>query len=320
MIHLIPARLGNCMSSVALLKTRSYVIGLARSCYGSLRMFVAASTAVYVTIFWRRHARRASRHNLPGSLTVTMTSFPPRYRTLALTLKSLLSQSLRPDRVCLWLAPADVDSLPENVLHLRAHGLTIRACEDFRAFKKIIPAIEAYANDFLVVADDDVYYPRHWLRELVAAYRPGSKEIVCTRAHRIRLTEQGLPLPYLQWNGEIPAGEGSELIFPTGTGGVLYEPGIFHPHVTRVEIFRNLCPSSDDIWLYWMASLNGARFRKVGPQRRFLSWVGSQRVTLCSKNCAPTSGQGITPNDEQIANMISHYGFPHARAVQTPPV
>jgi hypothetical protein len=83
---------------------------------------------------------------------------------------------------------------------------------------------------------------------------------------------------------------------------VLYEPGIFHADVTRSDIFLDLCPTGDDVWLYWMAALNGARFRKVGPKRREINWADSQRVSLFAVN--------RTANDEQIAKMMTRYGLP----------
>jgi hypothetical protein len=117
-----------------------------------------------------------------------------------------------------------------------------------------------------------------------------------------------LPLPYSQWEGSVAEGEPSRLTFPTGNGGVLYEPGIFHSDVTRAEIFRDLCPTADDIWLYWMAALNGARFRKIGPQRRIITWASSQQVALYKTN--------HIANDTQIVNMITRYGFPGAPMVE----
>jgi hypothetical protein len=268
------------------------------------KVSIALATAGYVNLSWRRHRSQATSHNLPGRLTVTLTSYPPRYPTLALTLKSLLAQSLRPDRLYLWIAEADLASLPENVTRLQTDGLAIHVCEDLRSYKKIIPALASGNDDFLVTADDDIYYPRHWLRDIVGAYRADHKEVICYRAHRIRLDAQGMPMPYLQWQGEVAAGEDTRLLFPTSGGGALYAPGIFHADVTRAEIFRDVCPTADDVWLYWMAALNGARFRRVGPRWRMIEWANSQRVALQDIN--------YIANDQQIANMVALYGFPRA--------
>ena len=54
--------------------------------------------------WWRRSRRPGRPHGLPVPLIISLTSFPARYDTLHLTLKSLMGQSVRPDRVILWLA------------------------------------------------------------------------------------------------------------------------------------------------------------------------------------------------------------------------
>ncbi len=266
---------------------------------------VSLATAAYVARTWQRDRKRAQPHALPRSLTVSLTSYPPRFPTLALTLESLLAQSVAPDRIELWIADGDYAAIPDSVARLQLFGITIRTCEDLRSYKKLIPALKLRSDALIVIADDDVYYPRDWLRTLTNAYRPGRREVICTRAHRIRVGADALPLPYAQWDFVVNAADPSPLLFPTGIGGVLYEPEIFHPDVTRSEIFAELCPVADDVWFYWMAACNGARFRVIGPPRRCVTWLRSQRIALARVN--------HTGNDAQIRNMIERYGFP-ARA------
>jgi hypothetical protein len=215
--------------------------------------------------------------------------------------------------VDLWIAEPDLASLPGDVTRLQDHGLSIHSCADLRSYKKIIPALVLGAADFLVIADDDVFYPRLWLERITRSRHLGRNEVVCGRAHRITLDQQGRPLPYPVWESEIPEGAGSSLVFPTGIGGVLYEPGMFHPDVTRIDLFQTLCPDSDDLWLYWMAMMKGATFRKVGPQTRPVTWHRSQEVGLFLSNAAKRTG-----NDRQLSNMMEHYGFSAAGGGTTP--
>ena len=119
----------------------------------------------------------------------------------------------------------------------------------------------------------------------------------------IELDGDGLPLPYAHWHYELKAAEESWRIFPTGVGGVLYPPGIFHPDVLDRGLQGALCPTADDLWLYWMARRNGATFRKVGRYWTSL-WPGSQAASLHHINVM----QG--GNDRQIANLIARFGFP----------
>lgn len=253
--------------------------------------------------WWAR--RLQTRRDAANPVVLTVTSYPPRFPTLALTLKSLLLQSLRPQQTILWVAHDDAAKLPASVLALQKDGLTIRTTADTRSYKKIIPAIEAFPQASLVIADDDTYYWPRWLEELVTAAVPGAHEVICHRAHRIILGADGLPRPYGEWEEETAEKGPSRLLFPTGIGGVLYPPGIFAADVTRQDLFTQYCPQADDIWLFWMSSLSGARFRRVGAPRNFITWLSSQQVGLLQSNVLNTDG-----NDRQIARMIEVYGFP----------
>src|SRR5690554_4678603 len=100
-----------------------------------LRPFWYALTDVacraLVAIRWHlRQILPGRHHGLPERVVVTLTSYPARYATLALTLKSLLTQSVRPDNVILWIAHDDAHSLPSSVTALRNDGLQIRYCDD----------------------------------------------------------------------------------------------------------------------------------------------------------------------------------------------
>jgi len=266
------------------------------------RDIAGALLRLWVTFQWRRR-RAGDAHTLPAPLIVSLTSYPARFPTLALTLKCLLSQSIRPDVVLLWIARTDLDRLPPDVVALTADGLIIRPTADLRSFKKIVPALKAYPDAFIAIADDDVFYHRTWLAQLLDGYVSGRREIPCHRAHLIGLTDKGAPLPYLRWRHDARSSKISALTFATGVGGALYPPGSLHRDTVRQDLFMALCPASDDAWLFWMARLSGWRFRKVGGRKTFIPWPGTQRVALQHEN----AGGG---NDAQIAALVAHYGFP----------
>jgi len=254
---------------------------------------------------WKdRNTLQRLPHGLPSRLIVNLTSHPPRYPTLLLTLKCLLTQTVRADRVMLWIASADMATLPEPVLQLVKHGLTIRACEDRLSYNKIVHAIEAFPKAFLVVADDDVYYPPNWLETLVGAFDPGKWEVICHRARAITRDDQGGVRPYLQWNEEIADTAPSALVFPTaGVSGALYRPGILHKDVTRQDLYLELARTTDDIWLYFMSRMTGAVSRKAEGFQPIITWAGSQTTNLVAFN---NQGGG---NDLCWKRLCDHYGF-----------
>jgi hypothetical protein len=242
---------------------------------------------------------------LPGLLVVSLTSYPPRFPTLAWTLKCLLTQSIAPDKLIVWIAEGDLASLPSDVLALRDEGVEIAVTRDLRSFKKLVPALRRHPEAFIATADDDVYYPSAWLSDLVAGFSPSRREVPALRVHRIVRDAGGAPAPYLDWELDIASGPASPLNMATGVGGVLYPPGSLHPDVVNADLFLRLCPTNDDLWFYFMVRRAGWRIRKVGPRRLCPPWPGSQRVALQYRNIR-TGGL----NDAQFARLIERFGVP----------
>lgn len=244
------------------------------------------------------------RHRLPGELVVSLTSFPPRFPSLHLTLRCLLSQTVQPDRILLWIAETDMPRLPGSVWRLIEDGVEVQPCGDIGSYKKIIPAIKICPTSYIVTADDDVYYGPTWLEELEQGTVPGQNVAVCQRADLIEFNKYGSPLPYARWRRATNPGQIDPHLFPIGIGGVLYPPGIFDARVTDEETFKTLCPNADDIWLYWMTRLNNGQFKALGSRRRFFSWPGTQHVALWRQNLVSAG------NDDKLQKMMVQFGWP----------
>ena len=245
-------------------------------------------------------------HGLPAPLIISLTSFPGRYDTLVLTLKSLLTQSVRADQVILWIAAEHQAALPPAVLDLQQHGLTIASCDNtLRSHNKYLHTRRRHPGAFIVTADDDTYYWRHWLAELIDDYDPAQRVIPCHRVHTVTLQSDGRPAAYRSWQWESAGTMAGPLVFPTGVGGVLYPPGCLPDEVDDPDRILALCPRADDVWLYWMAQRNGWLFRKTLPWRRLHHWRHSQTQGLMWENVYNANG-----NDAQIAVMIEAYGWP----------
>jgi hypothetical protein len=240
---------------------------------------------------------------LPGPLILSLTSCPPRFKVLHKTLKSLLVQSVKPDRVILWIAPADMSALPRNVLELRGRGLEIREAKDTGPFKKLIPALQAFPEAFIVTADDDVYYQPGWLETLLTGWNGDHKHIVSRRGTYAALNTDGTAIPCTEWPIHEPRNSGDKFV-PTGGGGTLYTPGCFHKEVFNEEKFMILCARNDDIWFFWMARMGGAYHTRTPEKWVMINWPFSQKSGLWHKNIV---GQ---ETDEAIKKMIECYGWP----------
>jgi len=257
--------------------------------------------------------RPGSAQTLPGQLVVSLTSYPPRFPALDLTLRTLLSQDMRADAVVLWLAVGDAALLPPLVTNLVQYGLMIRECEDAKSFNKLVPTLAAYPDAFIITADDDTNYPPGWLGRFVSEYR-SPDEILCQNARRIVLGVDDRPAPYEQWRF-IKRPESGPTVFPLGNSGILYPPRSLSPETSNRAAFMDLCPHADDVWFFWMGARQGSTHRLIARQGRPTAWLGSaSEVCLWDKN--KDGG-----NDRQIAALLAAYGMPHGRSsvAVTPP-
>ena len=242
---------------------------------------------------------------------VSLTTIPERIGKVHLCIESLLRQSVKPDRLILWLSESSEpgrpelgkNTLPSKLIRLQKRGLEIRWCEDIRSFRKIIPALRLFPQALIVTSDDDVFYPVDWLEHLYDAYCREPEFIHCHRAHLIKYTSTGAVLPYGQWNICSPdiVGPSYEL-FPTGVGGVLYAPGHLHPQVLDQEIFLVLCPTADDVWLKTMSLLNNVKCKKVAP--KVISYI---EIRIPNNRVLSHHNVNSNGNDVQISRVSKRY-------------
>lgn len=246
------------------------------------------------------------KHSLDKELVVSLTSYPSRFNILPITIQSLLNQTVKPDRIILWLYERDYFFLAESIRNLERFGVQILLIkEDWKSYKKIIPTIENFPNSYIITCDDDILYKPTLIEELVDFYqRVGG--IVAQRAHIVQFERNGELSPYSKWLEYTPANNfyeaTSPLVFPTSGGGVLYPPDCFNENVVDVAKAMELCPTADDVWLYFMASYNNSTCSLIGG-RSLIDLNQDPDDSLWTIN-----SQG--ENDRQIKNVISEFGMP----------
>ena len=189
--------------------------------------------------------------------------------TASYTIATIFQQTVSPDKIVLWIAYEDKETISamlkdtSSILHrLVEKGLEICYCEDIKSYKKLIPAIENFPNDCIITADDDVFYPKKWLEQLLAEHKKKTNKIICHRAKEIKVDENHNLLSYNCWDFCIKK---CESLFPTGIGGILYPPKCFHKNITNKELFMKFAPYADDIWFWAMAVINKEYFGDENP-------------------------------------------------------
>lgn len=232
----------------------------------------------------------------PGGPVVSLTSYGDRINRVHLAIESIARGQMKPSRLMLWLGSESAkQGLPSALRKQILRGLEIRICRDFGPHKKYFPQLSSCNIDApLVTADDDLLYPRWWLRKLVEEYKKHPNVVNCYRARRIRLDGQELA-SYNVWELTTSTEPSFCHFAGSGAGAILPIP-LQHSILRAGEGFLECCPRADDVWLHVQAVRAGYMVRQIRRREfRLIEIPGSQKQALCLDN---QSGGG---NDRQIA-------------------
>ena len=197
-----------------------------------------------------------------SNIIVSLTSIPSRIENLHLVIKSILCQSLKPEKVILWISKEDfenLDCLPKSLLDLQKTNFEIKWCDDnLKPHKKYYYAFKEYKDKYIVTIDDDVFYRKNLIKNLMKYSIKFNNCIICTRAHKITFDKfHNNILPYNKWEYETKDFlNPSHMICATGVGGILYPPNLFDNEIFNKNAIKKYCLNTDDLWLKTMEIIN----------------------------------------------------------------
>lgn len=195
-----------------------------------------------------------AEHN---NIIISLTSYTKRFDTLDLCIKSLLMQTIKPDRVVLYLARKDGENIPSKILELKQYGLDIRiVSEDYRPHKKYMYAMEEFKDSLVITVDDDAIYSNKLVEALLITHKKYPEAIVTGRARDIKLDSTSFS-PYNEWNLSEKREEPSMLMLATGVGGVLYPPKLLDMELLTNKEYIKKYIDVDDLWLKNIEILSG---------------------------------------------------------------
>ena len=263
--------------------------------------------------YWPWYRRKPSRPGTDATarykheLIVSLTSFPARIHLVRYSVYSLMKQSMKPNRIVLWLGedkfPGRENDLPKELLELKPLGLEIRWCQDIKSATKLIPSLREWPEAIIVTADDDLHYPRRWLESLYQSYLKHDTEINSGAIEAIAFDEKGRPRPFGEWQWN-PVDSHSAFSNTQVAGfGALYPPHSLHPDVFDMNAFLRLSSSNDDLWFWTMAVRHGTKIHLVQKNRQqpFVDPLAKSTPSLWFQN---SSGGG---NDRCMSNLFQAY-------------
>ena len=249
-------------------------------------------------------AERYTDHDI----IVSLTTYGKRIHDVAFTIESIMQQSMKPNRIVLWLDYSFQNQrLPQSLLNQQKRGLEIDFCEDIRSYKKLIPTLRKYPHDAIITVDDDLVYDYDIIEHLIQSYLENPLVIHSCRGHQMRFDKNLHLLPYLEWRWNVSETGMVAHYFLTSGGGTLFPPGSLDSDVLNDRVFMAICPFADDVWINAMALMKGIKINKVYTRDKkgedyILNWE-SQDTGLMMTNVLQNK------NDSQIRDVFAKYSL-----------
>ncbi|WP_303644519.1 hypothetical protein [Bacteroides caecimuris] len=226
----------------------------------------------------------ADRKKKP-EVIVSLTSFPKRLATLHLVIETILRQTVKPDKVILYLTESqvpDVEKLPKKLLEQRKRGLEIVLCPDnIRSHTKYYYAFKNHPEATVITVDDDLFYRSDLIETHLrnALANPGC--VVANWAKEIIPGKQ----KYTEWpDMDLHTPKKSRNMLILGVSSVLYPPHSVHEDVFDVDNIQKLSLTADDVWLSAMILKKGTPVYFSAYDYRHLAVHISNNETLISGN------------------------------------
>lgn len=270
--------------------------------------YIEAYFNIFLVNYYRKKKNQKfglNEKNRSEKIIISLTSFPKRIDTVWITIETLMSQSMKADKIILWLAeeqfPNKLNDLPKSLLNQRSRGLTIRFCDDLRSHKKYFYTMQEYVDDLIVLVDDDMFYPSDTIKKLYKLHKKKPKDICVITTQKISPNILSMPS---KWENpklnELLESTYKAQIF-TGSGS-LYVPHCLDDDVFNKELLLRICPYADDLWLTFMALKKGTRISSLSKWRSFpISIYGTNEGSLYYINAENKM------NDQQWQNLINNY-------------
>lgn len=261
----------------------------------------------YYKIFKQKKPGTNFKYKRKRKLIVSMTSIPSRIDKSWITVESLLRQTYKPDKILLWLAEDEFkkQSIPLELIEQQKRGLQIRYCENLRSYKKFYFTVKENPMDYIVTVDDDMIYAEDMLEKLVKTYVANPGYIVCNRSHYVK-KRNGKLCVYNRWIkyedrkyiSEIPTFHN----FFIGCAGTLIPFFKMNKEVMSKELFLELSPSADDVWLNINAWISNIKTINTKNFFRYMIAIdSSSEEGLYKVNVEKRK------NDEQIKKVLDYF-------------
>ncbi len=218
-------------------------------------------------------------------IIVSLTTIPDRIDKVYITIRNILDQTVKPEKIILWLRRSQEGKLPQSLKKLIGEVFEVRFFDFCCSHKKLVHSLEKYPSHIIVTCDDDFIYSKDWLELLYKAHKESPKAIVANRLRMIQYDNQGNLEPYKKWVYNHIDDTNKKRLLIIGASGVLYPPNSLDSRVFNESLIKKLAPKADDIWFTAMALLNGTEIKLAENNiKEPIPVAGTQHVSLKKEN------------------------------------
>lgn len=248
-----------------------------------------------------------------SGVVIGMTSYPARITSAWKAVETLLRQDVSGIPVILVLAE---EEFPNRAIPLRLEAQARRGLQilwtarNGKSFDKLLPIRRAFTGATIITVDDDKYFPKTLVSELLSAHQSHPGHIIGARGWRVVADQQTGQLSFgTGWIRSQPGDAGYGLHVPGGNG-CLYPPDSLDPVVDDLDLALELCPTTDDIWFWVAAHLKKTPTYCLGmpPHRP----IGSQKDTPALSDVNHQREQ------DQFHRVLRHFDLPTENLVWKP--
>lgn len=237
---------------------------------------------------------------------VSMTSYPARIKYVSKVVESIRKQTVRPNKIIIWLAKEQFCDAENNALSeliaTTSENVQICWCDDLRPHKKYYYAMQEHPDSIIITVDDDVYYDDTLIENLLKSYMRFPYAVSAMRAHLITFDESGNICAYNNWKRNVKVtGFPSYALCATGVGGVLYPPHSLSKEAFNLSEIKTICLNADDLWLKTMEVIAGTPVVVAGHVSEVNNIKGSQTNALWKQNDL------LNENDNQFLKILGKY-------------
>ena len=196
-------------------------------------------------------AKDFKKYGVNENYIISIASQASRMKTLKWTLKSIILQSTKPSSIYIWFNKRDFKKAKCKFCNYKKYGVKIMlATIDYKSHNKYFYSLKKFSKNGIVTADDDLYYRKNWLRELINANNEvlGQKVIVGHRGVNIHFSEPNKIDLYCLWKKASKTNSGVTTVLNSGAG-ILFPPESFtkfdfsldiscsYPNLRRISAF-----------------------------------------------------------------------------------